>query len=356
MEKSFFEYLAIADVERIHSQMFAWIFSENCNGISTESKLALLNGLLETNFTDINGIKIFTEKKNIDILIELADTVVAIEVKLKSTEHSNQLKRYEDYCKEHYANKNTKYIYLTLLEEEPAKPWKNLTYSDYLNKLNNLEISQNKHGVVIEEYLLYLTNLVTVFNDFKINYSNYDRVFLDGGVKKEDKDFSTYTNENERFIAENQLETQFQKYFFGLVSNKVQEKSHVVITETRGQALIEFQIEHNIKYIMPDENYFTGIQFQGGTVKFLFANQNYFNSRKEWIIDLIPIFEKLKNTNGYYKLNKPSSKAYISISKKITKKEYWKLPVDELAKILDEEIKIGKELTNKLKEEIQVII
>ena len=45
MRKSFFEYLGIADIERVHSQFFAWIFSSDCQAIDSTYKNDLLKKL-----------------------------------------------------------------------------------------------------------------------------------------------------------------------------------------------------------------------------------------------------------------------------------------------------------------------
>ncbi len=81
ISKSFFEYLGLADVERIHSQFLAWVLSENCNALDQKER-----DLLLFNLFGVSGpvVSIQTERNRIDILLETATDVIVIENKIKS--------------------------------------------------------------------------------------------------------------------------------------------------------------------------------------------------------------------------------------------------------------------------------
>ncbi len=94
------------------------------------------------------------------------------------------------------------------------------------------------------------------------------------------------------------------------------------------------------------------LQIQGDNVKFAFViRDNYSQSNKQWLVDIIPQVEILRKENnvGYIKLNKPKSKAYVSISKKL-KTHYWHMDFDKLTEFIHSEIANGQILTDKLLE------
>lgn len=103
METSFFEHLGIADMERIHSQMIAWIFDPACKAFDEEQKNKLLRDLFDLD--SVSNIKITTEDNNIDILVETDKHIIAVENKLKSSQHDDQLTKYQDYIEDKYKKK-----------------------------------------------------------------------------------------------------------------------------------------------------------------------------------------------------------------------------------------------------------
>ena len=349
--KSFFEYLGLADVERIHSQFLAWVLSTNCNALDQKERDHLLLDLF-----GISGpiTSIQTERNRIDILIETPTDVIVIENKMKSSQHSNQLAIYEAYVNETYPNHSPHYFFLTLVNEKTSKQiWKRLTYSLLFKKLSSLKIiSGTNHSVILAEYLLFLQRLDEVVTDFHSHVQQYDMVFLDRKKKKHEKIESDYKTENEWFIASNQLETILQKSFLIALVDEV--KNPVGrISETRGDALVDFKIESDLQF--EGRLYSTALQLQGETIKFTFAIQSsdYLTSKKQWIENIIPLFKQLiqENSYGYKKLNKPKNLAYLSISKKLDK-YYWQRTLPELAGFIQEQMQHCKEMTKYVKEKI----
>ena len=355
MKKSFFEYLGIADVERIHSQFFAWIFSSDCNAIDSIQKDELLQKVfrLKSNSHILNTQ---TERDGIDILIETDKEIVVIENKIKSSQHSNQLERYKEFCEKHFLNKKKYYHFLTLIGEHTEhQEWIRISYLQIYNSLKSLKLKpEENHSVIINEYLIFLDRLVSVVEDFKKNASKYDMMFLDGKKKKEHKINAEYTNDNEKFIAANQLETILQKCYLSSLVEEIKTPKGL-ITDTRGDALVDFPLQRDIEY--EGRYYTTIIQLQEDTIKFAFAiyGENYPKSDKKWIDKVIPKMEKLssENNHDYHKLNKPKSKAYVSISKKLTG-HYWHMNIGELANRVKKEIENGKELTEQLLKQLHL--
>lgn len=347
MTKSFFEYIGLADVERIHSQFLAWVFSEDCNAIEATEK----QNLLKTIFSAGGQIEqIQTERNRIDILIQTSTDIVVIENKIKSSQHSNQLSNYKQYCDKEFPSHRKHFFFLTLIDEKTSeKDWQRISYSIIYRHLTSLKLKENNtHSSIINEYLIFLKRLDEVVAHFAENVKQYDMVFLDGKKKKQDKKRTDYKTENEWFIASNQLETILQKSYLSLLVEQV--KTPIgFITDTRGDALVDFPLQDNINY--EGRNYSTILQLQEDTIKFAFAiyGNDYTKSKKEWVSKVIPLMKKMseENTFGYRKLNPPKSKAYISISKKL-KEHYWHLSLDDLTKFVRDEIENGKELTKTL--------
>ena len=350
-KKSFFEYLGIADVERVHSQFFAWIFSSDCNAFNSNQKDDLVQKMFALNSSS-HVKETQTERSGIDILIRTDKEIVIIENKIKSSQHSNQLEKYKEYCEKHFPSEQKHYYFLTLTgEHSDHKDWKRISYSQVYRHLKSTELKpEENHTVIINEYLIFLDRLVTVVEDFKENANKYDKVFLDGDKKKEDKINAKYDNESEKFIAENQLETILQKSFLSSLVEQIRTPKGL-ISETWGDALVDFILESDIEY--EGRNYATMIQLQEDTIKFAFVihGENYSKSDKKWIEKVIPIMETLssENNHNYKKLNNPTSKAYVSISKKLDPGEhYWHKNIVDLANLVKKEIENGKELTEQL--------
>lgn len=349
VNKTFFEYLGIADKERIHSQFLAWVFSIDCNSIDSNMKNKLLQDIFQLNCNS-QITNILTERNGIDILIETDNEIIVIENKIKSSQHSNQLDNYKKFIEKEFCHKKQYFFFLTLIGEKTENPiWKKITYVDIYKHLNLLILEPNSnHSIIIKEYLIFLKRLVTIVEDFKNNAKNYDMVFLDGSKKKHEKINTPYKNEKEKFIAFNQLETILQKYFLDSLVNRVK-SSNGFITDTRGNALVDFPIKQNIEY--NGKRYATIIQLQKDTIKFAFGihGNNYSTSNKKWITEVISKMEDLRKNNnfGYTRKNNPKSKAYISISKS-TNGHYWHKNIDELVEYIEKEIENGKSLTNQL--------
>lgn len=354
-EKSFFEYIQIADSERIHSEFISWLLSPDCKSINEIDKFNFINNLFKLNETN-QIIKSGTEIDNIDIFIETNNYVLIIENKIKSSQHSNQLSRYKKFVKDKYPRKQHRFVFLTLIQEQSNdNDWTNVSYNEILIELNKLNFSSNKHTLFVEDYILYLKRLLSALNDVISNTSIYKSVFENGSLKKSVKLQSKFANEIEKFIAKNQLETIFQKAFLTkLLEDERIKGFNGSLTDTRGIALIDFPLKRNIS-IGDKRLYTTFIQIQGDNIKFAFAIQeNYHKSNSKWITHIVSIFKSLKTQNefGFDKMNSPKSLAYVSISKKM-KKAYWNMDFEDIISMIISEISNGNKLSERLIREIK---
>ena len=108
---------------------------------------------------DFSNITVYREKDHIDILV-IDDTnklVVAIENKVKSTEHSNQLLRYRDIIEKNFPKDDYGHIfvYLTVNEEEASdEAWVSFSYFNLLEVIEKVKLNlKEKTQEFIEDYL-----------------------------------------------------------------------------------------------------------------------------------------------------------------------------------------------------------
>ncbi|MBP1616305.1 MAG: hypothetical protein H6Q14_132 [Bacteroidetes bacterium] len=357
-EKSFFEHLQFADSERVHSEFFSWLLSPECLAISESQKINFIEKCFKLE-EKIHIIKTATEIDDIDIFIETNNSILIIENKLKSFQHSNQLERYKELVEKKYPKKAQCFAFLTLVKEQSINNgWIHISYYDILQELKELSLLEHRHSFFVEDYILFLERLLSVLNDVMAKPREFSCVFENGSLKKSNKLKLEFKSKKEEFITKNQLETIFQKAFLiKLLDNNEIKNFQGCVGDTRGTALIDFPLEGNIS-IGDKRSYKTFIQIQGDNIKFAFAIQeNYPSSNKLWIFKVIDIFKNFKNQklNGYSKINSPKELAYVSISKKMDK-PYWSMDLEEIVSMITIEIKSGHELTEKLMKEIKKML
>lgn len=310
--------------------------------------------LFNTN-NDSKILKVHTEMSGIDILIETSNEIIVIENKLKSSQHSDQLTKYKEYCDHKFPQVQKRFYFLTLTGEKSNDVnWRRMSYYQMYEQLHKLPLNdEENHTVIVREYLVFLQRLTSCVNDFISRPHDYDMVFMDGKKKKIDKINCLYATPNERFIASNQLETILQKCFLHGLSEQI-DTNISFVSDTRGDALIDFPIRSGIIY--KNRNYSTILQLQQDNIKFAFAifGEGYVTSRKEWIEGAIPLMEllRLENVHGYTKVNKPKSKAYISVSKKLNI-NYWKMAPSVLKDFIVAEIANAEKMTGFLVGKLQ---
>jgi hypothetical protein len=133
--------------------------------------------LLSNNTADILSVSTERQWNNIDILVEVNDDmVIAIEDKINSSEHSEQLERYKQIVKEHYKNKRTNlfFVYLKTGNESRATTdeirKKGYVIIDRKAVLEILNSCNSKNDILIE-FRDYLNTIELRSNSF-IKYEN----------------------------------------------------------------------------------------------------------------------------------------------------------------------------------------
>ncbi len=148
-----FDVLKISRAEIRHSNMLGWLLNPNENhGIGDVFLKGILQRLVENDsdgrydvfnvlLMDFYTFSVMREWKNIDILLTSTEekTVIAIENKVGSHEHSNQLNRYRNILEKEYPDYNRMLVFLTPDGEKPSdvENWEVLTYSDVIDVLES---------------------------------------------------------------------------------------------------------------------------------------------------------------------------------------------------------------------------
>lgn len=144
-----FDALGVARAEIRHSNFLAWLISPNESHSQGDLFLkALLMDLLrrarqqgltppvspvEIDGADLQGVEIRREWKNIDLLLtsENPSFVIAVENKVDSGEHSDQLQRYEETIAVEFPQSKRLLVFLTPEGDEASDPdWVTYSYGD----------------------------------------------------------------------------------------------------------------------------------------------------------------------------------------------------------------------------------
>lgn len=185
-----FKILRIENFEIRHSNFFAWLLDNKNNGYIGESILSEFLGKIKRQCLTkkewrnyifvidnlINSLGqeeylVKREDKYMDILLEFekSKSVIVIENKLYSKEHTNQLKRYYDEIStdKKYHDYDKLFIYLTLNGNEPAGEydkhfWINISYVEILEILKNFHKNKKESSSEID---IYLNNYIEILNE-----------------------------------------------------------------------------------------------------------------------------------------------------------------------------------------------
>ncbi|MEX0643251.1 MAG: PD-(D/E)XK nuclease family protein [Pirellulales bacterium] len=173
-----FDALGIVRVEIRHSNFLAWLLDPNeSHGQGSLFLNGILMGLLRQSApalrpfspikldgAEMRGVRVRREYRNIDILIECDEPrfVIAIENKIGSREHSDQLGRYKKTVKELFGDVPTQFVYLTREGDEPSDgDWTTYTYRDIHDTLQRIRKSNSSSiGGDVLTFLEHYLNLL----------------------------------------------------------------------------------------------------------------------------------------------------------------------------------------------------
>lgn len=363
MEYSLLEDLSIADSERIHSQMIAWIFSDKCEAFDSAAKSRMICKLFKLEASHFDSFCSWTEFFRMDIVVKAGQELFVIENKLKTTQHSDQLSRYRNDINENSdllgSVSQFHFGFLTLIGEDGSEDdWTNITYSQFLKVLDEeLSDLEARDGDVIKkrnmeflfDYQAFLRNLDGVLTKFNSDHRLFPNVFSDGSLKKYEKlnkaDLNRYTDE-QVFIAKNNLETILQTLFFSKVASRSGLRNPK-ITETRGNALVESRF--NRIFEIEGRPFVCSIQIQGNTIKYAFAAENYSESERSWLSESAEYFwaNEVKNRLVYDRFSPARSKTFQSVSKRFDN-DIAEMAIDQVIAQVEREYRIQRDYTESI--------
>ncbi len=196
-----FDAVKIARTEIRHSNFLAFLLDPaESHGHGQLFLNALLMDLLKTappslrplspielDGTQLRGVEVRREWHHIDLLIACSQPplIVAIENKIGSSEHSNQLNRYEQTIIEHFPNTGSLFVYLTPTGEAPSPgAWVPYSYRELYRVLSRVrETYKSSIGADVLVFLDHYLNLIgtRLMDDPKIDelcqriYKNHRR-------------------------------------------------------------------------------------------------------------------------------------------------------------------------------------
>ena len=315
MRQNFFEVIGMADVERVHSQMLAWVFDAHVLTSAQKSEvLAELTGRP----IKCDEYRVSTEHDHIDVLIETESAIIAIENKIKITEHDQQLTRYQRSLEHHALPQH--FVYLSLLPESVTNSmWIPKTYAELHSELSRHAFTSpsNFDEHIFNEYVQAVGHLAAVVKAFDQDHTQFLNVFTDGRLTKRDKRVrvSAYTN-LQNYVRANQLETTLQRHFIARIRDRVVPASVTSrIEETHGAAFLHIVIaSRSIGGLIFD----WAVQFQERTVKLNCSAHDYARSTCNQLPrEVMADFQILADKHHSLSLNRPRTKAYVSLSKKL---------------------------------------
>ncbi len=325
MDKTLFEMLAIADQERIHTQIIAWLVNPEYFALSATNQSKLIESLFGLSISpdEILKVKIITELNSLDFILIHGNDLIVVENKLKSKQGKGQLERYNtviDMLKKKYnlTRAPIKFFLTFSGEISNDENWNCIDYQVVRDAINSLDCDNS----YINDYLSLLNRLISSREAFLRNHTKYKEVFNRSGMKAEDRFFNKPLDpcdEIEKFICENKLERMFIETLYRKILID-QGFNNAGIDESHGVALIQidffkFLQKDNIKQLK------AGLQIQGNSLKYVLSSTDYHNSTKDDLPN-----EYIEHINcaidkSIFRSNSARSKSYHSWSRKISENQ-----------------------------------
>lgn len=362
---NFFNYIGVADIERVHSSVIAWMLSENCHAFSQTVKSKILRKMFGVDENNITYSKIGTqvESDHIDIVFttkqnDMNDmkTLWVVENKIKSLEHKvNNVKWQTEEYADKIMKKNSEgmnHFVLLSLTGEDAKSnkikWHSLKYEDLYDIFKEAERATDNnqatkcHKAIVDEYLGSLWNIIDSLQKYLKNPEDFPQIFHK--LPNRDKENLDNSQETNQFILSNNLESIFQIALYNKIvkcikccyDDKCEDLKEYNISGSarNGDAEIIFKAQ-TIGQIGTDK-ITIAISFQSGTYKIVIAADDAYqsNDTKRWDKCLKKIcsfgIDKIcedKNKCGW-KFNKPKTgkngqKPRVSITKRVSNEPKW---------------------------------
>jgi len=191
-EFNIFEVLGAVRQELRHSSFLAWLLDPSRNhglgdyflkrflwttaGLARERDIETIIPI-EVDTLDLADVTVRREWRNIDILIssESQRFVCAIENKVDSSEHGDQLSRYSETCKTYFPKYRYHFVFLTPWRTKPScKEWVPVGYDAVLDLVKR--VVNAKQGTMGDEVGLFLQHYASMLRRHIMGESEIDKL------------------------------------------------------------------------------------------------------------------------------------------------------------------------------------
>ena len=226
-----FDILKITRTEIRHSNVLAWLLNPNENqGLGDSFLRAVVQEMavndedgkydvFRTLLLDFYSFNVYREWKNIDILLVSDEEkfIIAIENKIGSAEHDNQLWRYRNTLAEDYHGYEKMLIFLTPEGDEPSDRdnWDVLSYAAIADILSRLTEEKELHDgarLMIENFIDVIRRdivedqkLIEVCNKIYAKHKKALDLIFEHRTDSKDLCFGFITSELERISDEGKI-------------------------------------------------------------------------------------------------------------------------------------------------------
>ncbi|MBU1200744.1 PD-(D/E)XK nuclease family protein [Patescibacteria group bacterium] len=308
-----FSILKIEDYEIRHSNFLKWLLDPNENHkldqrflkpflkhVFASDKICWTSEFDFKN-CDLFKVNVYREWRNIDILIEHPEFVIAIENKQLSGEHSDQLRRYRETISTHYPNCKHAFVFLTpdgreVIDEIDAEHYVSISYDEIRSNLE--KIINTYSGSLLPKVVNYLKDYVKIIKQ--------DIMKNDPVVKLAQK---IYHNHRAALDFINEHKPDGLTYVAEMVENIIVEKGHVLGSKNVG--FVRF-LTKNLQDIIPrnvsgwneKEAFLFEIDFRNlfgeknRSVRFRSAVSNRNNEISQKIIESVSTLSGCKDSGG----------------------------------------------------------
>jgi hypothetical protein len=234
-QPNIFSALGISQHEIRHSNFLAWLLNPNeSHGLNDLFLNRFLRDiLLDERCTEISlfelpelnlsNTSIFREWQNIDLLVQIDNLVIAIENKVYSNEHSDQLARYKELIETHFVNEKKLFVYLTPFGDESSA---NEFYINY---------SYERIVEILSELLeLYRNSFLTSTAIYISDYINALKLFVMENSPANDLALKIYKNHKELLDFIIEMKPDSIRQFDEILREFILAKGYVLGSQSKG--------------------------------------------------------------------------------------------------------------------------
>ncbi len=282
---SLFEALGIADQERVHTQMLAWLVSDS-GPLDAAQRQMLLELFFERKLSrdDVSATRVSTELNHLDLVVLYPGGLIGLENKMKARASPGQLAKYSDElgsiaAEIGHPRGDSADLFLTFSgEDSKCTGWKSKSYDELCTALK--EVGSSNAYVV--DYVDYLSRLIGYRDEFLRNHTAYLAVFRGSGMSSIRRlKLPKASTALEEFVCSNRLERIFIETLFRRVAENAG-VANAHIDESNGRALIHLNL-FRVWLSGAPRPFRVGLQIQGDTKKLNIGAEEYQNSDKSWL-------------------------------------------------------------------------